>query len=313
VYQDFQNKKNLVIGDVMVDAFIETSLEKTSPEYADTPVLKIREKHIFLGGAANVAHNIKTLGAVPYLVGVVGNDANTSVFYSLLESNNIDKNFVIQSDITTTAKSRIFRDGVPVMRLDDETSGNYNPALNQQILDNVLSIIEKHIPDAIILQDYNKGVLNGTTIPLILQMAQQKNIPVFVDPKFANWNLYKNVRCFKPNKIEFEAIVQELSIPALPLEEQLLYVKNYLEAENIFVTLGNQGNIMIDNENNITASPIYQTIVNADVCGAGDSVIAMLCLSFLTNNTPAATARLANIAGYIACNQPFIHAVTFDG
>lgn len=292
----------------MLDKFIYTTFEKKSPEYKDTDVLKTINTNIYLGGAANVAHTIKNVEAVPILLGTIGNDVNATILVDLLKEVQINSNYLIKTENSTTTKSRIFKNNLPLVRIDEEIISNSDSKINEQIIKQCKQIIEEQKPDAIILQDYNKGVLNQFTIPNILKLAEENLIPVFVDPKFENLSLYQHCYCIKPNKIEFDAIVESLKIGEMSFEEQLTFIKQHLNAQSIFVTKGNEGISCIDNDI-IQNFPIHEQISNADVCGAGDSVIALICLSYLNKNSTIITAKLANIAGYIACSNKNVYAI----
>ena len=311
---NFEDKRILVIGDIILDKFVYAEYAKMSPEYTEVPVLNVEKCSVCLGGAANVASNIKTMGATPYLVGIVGQtyESEFKNIETLMKISSINTEYLVNTAFSTTVKTRIFNAGLPMCRLDRETEQESNDEINSEILNKVAEVIEQHQPHAIILQDYNKGVLNPNTIPNILNIAKINNIPVFVDPKYANWELYNKVDFFKPNAIEFDAMTHLLKIDELSIEEQLLYLKNYLQVENLFITLGKDGSISMNEQNKIHRQAIHQSIEKVDVCGAGDSVIAMLCLSNLSNNSMQAIAYLSNLAGYIACSHAHIYAVKFE-
>lgn len=311
---NFKDKRVLVIGDIILDKFVYAEYAKMSPEYTEVPILNVEKCSVCLGGAANVASNIKTMGATPYLVGIVGQtyESEFKNIETLMKISSINTEYLVNTAFSTTVKTRIFNAGLPMCRLDRETEQESNDEINSEILNKVAEVIEQHQPHAIILQDYNKGVLNPNTIPNILNIAKINNIPVFVDPKYANWELYNKVDFFKPNAIEFDAMTHLLKIDELSIEEQLLYLKNYLQVKNLFITQGKDGSISVNEQNKIHRQSIHKSIEKVDVCGAGDSVIAMLCLSTLSNNSMIEIAYLANLAGYIACSHAHIYTVKFE-
>ncbi|MBX7260837.1 MAG: hypothetical protein K1X26_04210, partial [Chitinophagales bacterium] len=257
---NFEDKRILVIGDIILDKFVYAEYAKMSPEYAEVPVLKVEKCSYCLGGAANVASNIKTMGATPYLVGIVGQtyEPEFKNIETLMKISSINTNYLVNTSISTIVKTRIFNAGLPMCRLDRETEQEPKDKVNIEILNKINEVIEQHQPHAIILQDYNKGVLNPDSIPKILHIAKINNIPVFVDPKYANWELYKKVDFFKPNAIEFDAMTHLLKIDELSIEEQLLYLKNYLQVENLFITLGKDGSISMNEQNKIHRQAIHQ-------------------------------------------------------
>ena len=301
----FENKRILIVGDIMLDEFVYTSSNRNSPEYKDTPVLNITEKKQYLGGAANVALNIKKLKAIPYLVGVVGEDDAAKTIYALLHQEDITNLYVHNNTRQhTTKKLRIFQNNQPAFRLDAEEQNEYPELVNHFILKNIQSAITNHKPHAIILQDYNKGVLNAAVIPEILSIAKQHNILIGVDPKFENWHLYKDVDLFKPNLQEFdfmsESEIENERVSDLEKKAKSLHQK--INFKNLLVTLGAEGNFIYDG-NKSQISNLKSQISNPDVCGAGDAVIAVASLALTCGFSLEQIAALSNTAGFIVCQN----------
>ncbi len=309
----FANKRILIIGDIMLDEFVETRFVKNSPEYAEMPILNIEHKKYFLGGAANVALNIKKLKAIPYLVGTVGDDNSSKIIYELLHQAAITNQYVFTNyQQKTTTKTRVFQDSKPIGRLDiDAQKSAINDVVNQFLLKNITDAIVNQKPHAVILQDYNKGVLNPFVIEQVLQLAKKHSLPICVDPKFDNWHLYQNVDLIKPNKLELFKYAEQLTNVPLTIQEIAQKLRQTNSVKNILVTLGAEGNYIL-NDSIDSFEQLSQIIENPDVCGAGDTVIAVATLALLIGTTLEEIADLANRAGYWVCTKKYIYPISLD-
>ncbi len=294
----------------MLDEFVYTTSNRKSPEHKDVPVLNIENKKQYLGGAANVALNIKKLKAIPYLVGTVGNDEAGQTIYNLLHKEDISNLYVHTNHRQkTTVKSRIFQDSQPIFRVDTEEINEYPELVNHFILKNIQSAITNHKPHVIILQDYNKGVLNALIIPEILALAKQHHLLVCVDPKFDNWHLYNEVDLFKPNEKELKVMSDELKVKDECLEKIAITLLQNINFKNLLVTLGAEGNFIFDG-NKSQILHLKSQIQNADVCGAGDTVIAVASLGLACGFTLEQIAELSNKAGFVVCQKEHVQPIT---
>ena len=316
----FKNKRILIVGDIMLDEFVYTTSNRNSPEYKNVPVLKISDKKQYLGGAANVALNIKKLHAIPYLVGTIGNDENGKTIEKLLHKENITNEYLhINSRQKTTVKTRIFKNDIPIGRIDEEENKPYDELVNQFILKQILDAITHHQPHVIILQDYNKGILNAATTPAIIALAKQHHLKICVDPKFENWDLYKEVDLFKPNLHEFmvmsESESENENESEIESENKLLNnavkLKEKINFKNLLVTLGADGNFIFDGEKHLF-SKLKSRISIPDVCGAGDTVIAVAALGIACNFSLEQIAELSNNAGFIVCQKENVQPVFWE-
>jgi rfaE bifunctional protein kinase chain/domain len=308
----FQNKRILVIGDIMLDEFLYTISTRHSPEYKNVPIYDVKEKHSYLGGAANVALNIKSLGAIPYLVGVMGSDVNGKKVGALLKDNDITQDYLFAfPDRNTTTKTRVINNNVPVLRIDDEVEDDLTELTYNFLLKKIGQCISNHKPHAILLQDYNKGVLNPYSIQQILSVAKEYHIPVCVDPKFKNWENYQDVELFKPNKNELKVISGELKVESENIETIAKQLQDKIHFKNLLVTLASEGNFIYSNSISQLSTTKSQ-IVNPDVCGAGDTVIAVATLGLVCGFSLEAIAELANKAGAIVCQKKNVQPVTLD-
>ena len=308
----FENKRVIVVGDIMLDEFLYTTSNRKSPEHPDVPVLHILEKKQYLGGAANVALNIKKLKAIPYLIGVVGDDDAGKTIYNFLHNEDLTNLYMHTNHRQkTTVKSRIFQDLKPVFRIDYEDVNEDLDLVNHFILKNIQTAITNHKPHVIILQDYNKGLLNAAIIPEILALAKKNNLLICVDPKFDNWNLYKEVDLFKPNLVELNVISEELLVKEESIENISKVLQQKINFKNLLVTLGDEGNFIFDG-NHSTFNTQHSTLQNPDVCGAGDSVIAVASLGLACGFSLEQIAELSNKAGFIVCEKENVQPVTIS-
>jgi rfaE bifunctional protein kinase chain/domain len=193
----FENIPVLVIGDVMIDAYLFGNVERISPE-APVPIVAVNKKENRLGGAANVALNLVALGAKPILCSVIGNDLEANDLLNLLQENKIDASGIIKSnDRITTTKTRIISQNHQMIRIDNEDATNINHAQTLLLIDKIKELLP--LAKIVIFEDYDKGVITEKLIDEISKAANDLGIPTVVDPKKRNFGFYKNVTLFKPN------------------------------------------------------------------------------------------------------------------
>ncbi len=294
------NHKIAVIGDMMLDGYYWGDVSRVSPE-APVPVVEIEKEFFRFGGAANVALNIKKLGGNAIPIGIIGNDSDGKIFSKLLKNENIDDSGIfIDHTRPTTTKTRVIADKQHVVRIDKE-SKNY---IGNKFEKRILNFLQKNISSvsAIILQDYNKGVLTEFLIDEIIKLANENKKIITVDPKFINFKNYKNVTVFKPNRKETENILgiriqsdNDISIAG----NNLL---NMLNAKYILLTLGDKGLTLFEKGKSEIKIPTKARKV-ADVSGAGDTVISTLTLALSCGATIEESAYIANYAAGIVCGE----------
>lgn len=295
----------MVIGDVMVDAYLYGQVERISPE-APVPVVSLTRRVNMLGGAANVALNIKALGATPLLYSVTGNDLKGREFLELMQNEDLSTLGIIESpERITTTKFRIIGNKNQILRVDEEVTGDLNPELENLLLESIRQAIEDQAVHVIIFQDYNKGVITKNIIEEVIEMAAAKNIPVAVDPKKKNFETYKGVQLFKPNLKELrEGLKTDFPLSdKTALTESIAYLQERGQHEMVMVTLGDEGMIVrykVDGHHLMHSQPAYVRTVS-DVSGAGDTVISVAALCLASGIEPALMAFLANLAGGIVC------------
>jgi D-glycero-beta-D-manno-heptose-7-phosphate kinase len=298
-----------VVGDVMLDRYIWGGVSRISPE-APVPVVDVDHESDHPGGASNVALNIRSLGAIPVMFGVVGQDANAGALRELFKRANIMTDFLIEDTTRpTTVKTRVIAGSQHVVRIDYEQRAQIHPDSQRRLLDK----LENHLPSIslIILQDYNKGVIGADMISRITVMAAERGIPVLVDPKFNNFFEYRGVAVFKPNRKESE---DALKMRLHDEKSFTLAAKTMMErlgCENVLLTLGEMGMLLLERSGDVTRVPTKARKV-ADVSGAGDTVIATLGTMLASGATITEAALLANFAGGLVCEEVGIVPVDRD-
>jgi rfaE bifunctional protein kinase chain/domain len=307
VFDKFNSLNILIIGDVMIDAYWWGGVNRISPE-APVPVCAVNDKESRLGGAANVALNIAAMGANPILCSVVGEDYQGHQLCELMKKQNMDTNgIVFSSNRPTTVKTRIIGNKTQMLRIDEETDVNISLSEEKIFLDKIESIINTEKINAIIFQDYDKGVITEGVITKIIEIAKRKNIPVTVDPKKRNFTAYKNVDLFKPNlkelkeglKIDFDNVDKDVLVEA----SLLLHYKQKID--KVFITLSERGVFMMDftkKEAEITMLPACLRKIS-DVSGAGDTVISLATLCLALGLDSQTIANVSNFAGGLVCES----------
>lgn len=305
---DAKGKKIAVIGDVMLDRFFWGKVSRVSPE-APVPVVDIENETFHLGGAANVANNLKSLGLNPILFGVIGKDSSGEKFIEISNKMGINPSGLYKDDSRpTTVKTRVMGNNQHIVRLDREVrtkiSGQAEAAILQSLND------EKDIV-GIIFGDYDKGTISESLITEVIVKAKMNGIPVYVDPKFENFFFYKGVTFFKPNKKEASAALSM----EIRNEEDILSagakLLKLLNAQNVLLTLGSKGMFMFESNGETHSVPTVARFVS-DVSGAGDTAIATLAAAIAGGANPGEAAIIANYASGAVCEIPGIVPVTVE-
>jgi len=299
----FSSCNILIVGDVMVDTYLWGSVSRISPE-APVPVVTSMKTESRMGGAANVALNVHSLGARPVICSIIGNDDAGKIFRSLLKKAGIDDNTVLASpERITTVKTRVIAGHQHLLRIDNETEQYLSQALEEKLNENIKAIIDSTKIDAIIFQDYDKGIITPGLIDFIIQLAQKKGIPTLVDPKKRNFKHYHHATLFKPN---FKELTEGLNlhidkndIDAIGEAAKKLREKQSFEA--VLVTLSENGMLITDNHNYHIVPAIKREV--ADVSGAGDTVIAMASLCLACGIDAVSMAELSNLAAGLVCEK----------
>lgn len=289
----FKGKKVAVVGDLMVDRYYWGTVGRISPE-APVPVVEVIEEQARLGGAANVANNIQTLGGEPILVGLIGNDHPGQMFVEILKERNLSsKGIVVDASRPTTIKTRVIAHAQHVVRIDNESKAECPDHIRHLIVDAVKYNI--HELDAIIIEDYNKGVVTKDVIHELIAVARKYHKIITVDPKLNNFMEYKGVTVFKPNRREVEEAIGGRLKTQEDVERAGRHLLNALEAENVLITRGEEGMTLFEANGEITNVPTQASNVQ-DVSGAGDTVVSTLTMSLASGGSIRESATLANCA-----------------
>lgn len=302
-FNAFAKKKVIIIGDVMIDTYLNGSVNRISPE-APVPIVQFKSREHRLGGAANVALNIKALGAQPYICSVVGKDEEGELFERLINDSSLSSWGVLNADDRiTTVKTRVIGNNQQLLRVDNEQTDPINSLTEFALIERVKEIADKEEIDAIIFEDYNKGVLTENVIRSVIEFANSKGIITTVDPKKENFFAYSDVTLFKPNLKELkEGVNRQFEMEQRDLFlEAVGILKEKLNPKYTFITLSEYGVYMNDAEEDHFIPAHLRSI--ADVSGAGDTVISVATLC-LTCNLPAKNvAEIANLAGGLVCEK----------
>ncbi|MDC1067699.1 D-glycero-beta-D-manno-heptose-7-phosphate kinase [Candidatus Kapabacteria bacterium] len=304
----FANKKIAVVGDLMLDRYFWGRVTRVSPE-APVPVVDLKDESYHLGGAANVSANLRSLGLNVIQCGLIGKDEMGYKLVSLSEKLGIDCKGIFADDTRpTTVKTRVFGNNQQIVRLDTENTEIVDNAGERHIL-NILHT-EKNI-DGVVFADYDKGVLTDIMIREVITECRNRDIPVFVDPKYDNFYDYSKVNLFKPNRAEAEL---SLNYPINSDESVRKAGKdllNKLRCDNVLLTLGSQGMMLFESNSDVLSVPTKARNV-ADVSGAGDTVIATFCAIIAAGGSAKEAATIANIAAGIVCGKAGVVSVTLD-
>ncbi len=303
LFEKFRNQKVLVIGDVMIDTYLWGNVARVSPE-APVPIVSGVIEENRLGGAANVALNIRAMGAVPILCSVIGEDHRGQLFLELLEEQNLsDLGLVMDEDRVTTQKTRVISGNQHLLRVDEEMDMFIPSKVQENFLGLIADLLESGGIDAMILQDYDKGVLAPEIIAQLIKKAEKVSVPVLVDPKFRSFHLYRNVKLFKPN---FKELKQGLNLDLKKhdtekLAEAVIKFQQEQEIDTFLVTLSEQGILTSRDGSYVHLPAVVRDI--ADVSGAGDTVISLAALCLIAGLEAPEIAALSNLAGGQVCEK----------
>lgn len=304
--------KVFVVGDVMLDAYEIGSVQRISPE-APVPVLSVEKNEIRLGGAANVALNTVALQAETHLFSVIGSNRKGKKLIELLADAGVNHQGVIQSNNrTTTVKTRLIAGNQQLLRVDEEDTSDLTETEEAQLLAQLTAAFEKHQPQVLILEDYNKGVLTKSVISACIGLAKKYHCKVTVDPKKANFFEYKAVDLFKPNLKELaEALQQKVDASSnSSVQQALQQLNSELKAVCIMVTLSAHGAAILQQDAFSKVAAHVRKI--ADVSGAGDTVIAVASLALAQNLSATQICELSNLAGGLVCEYPSVVPINKD-
>lgn len=295
-----------IIGDAMLDVYLRGDVDRVSPE-APVPVVRIRDKELALGGAANVAQNVAAIGASCTLVCAIGQDAEGQVIASMLREIGADARSLVTVARRTTTKTRVIARAQQIVRFDEEEDVDITGDEIVRLIDSAITAIDS--ADAVVLEDYNKGVLTPALITPAIENARRREIPVVVDPKYRNFFAYRGATIFKPNRRELESALGAAFDVENP--ESLPDWFHKLGVDHLLLTLGEAGMALLAADGEVGRVPTTAREVY-DVVGAGDTVTAYLATMLACGATPAEAAVIANFAAGVEVAKLGAATVSID-
>ncbi len=312
IFSGFSGLNVLVIGDIMIDAYLWGKVDRISPE-APIPVVSITKKEYRLGGAANVALNLKALGANPIICATYGTDEYGTSLAKLFDDNQLTKDGLVQiAEKPTTVKTRVISAGQHMLRIDEELDTDINVPTEERVLQVLANLMNKQQIHVIIFEDYNKGLLTETVITEAIALAKEKGIPTAVDPKKKNFLSYRNVDLFKPNLKELREGLK-MDIDKANFEQVALAVEKLHDkiGQRIsFITLSEHG-VFLKSTEFEGIIPAHKREI-ADVSGAGDTVISVAALCLALKTPHHVLAQLSNLAGGLVCEEVGVVPITIE-
>lgn len=310
LFEKMNGLRVLVVGDIMADAYVRGKVDRISPE-APVPILHARHHELRPGGAANVALNLRAMGAQVDMCALLGRDEKGRALITMLESEGIGTSgIVFSAKRPSTIKTRIIAGSQHLLRIDEEDDSPTYPDEQKQLLEKAFQLCDA--ADALLFEDYDKGTIFPELIEALISRATAKGIPVTVDPKKRNFMHYRGASLFKPNLKELR---DGLKIEADPSKEGEVLnacreLTKALQLQGVLLTLSEFGMAMFRNGffEHIPAQP--RDI--ADVSGAGDTVISVATLCLAAGAPESLTLFLSNLAGGQVCEYSGVVPVKKD-
>lgn len=301
ILNKFAGLNVLVVGDVMIDAYYFGKVNRISPE-APVPVVAVDSKENRLGGAANVAMNLVSLGAKPIVCSVIGTEKEGDDLVALFEANGVNTSGIIRSsNRVTTVKTRVIAQQTQMLRIDHEQTTPLSPEDSEALVKEIKELLKT--ASVLIFEDYDKGVLTQENIEAITTHAIANGVPVVVDPKKRNFNAYQNAFLFKPNLNELRDGLNKEIDPQdrEAFEKAIAGFMQQMNIRNVMITMSERG-VMITDGKQFDYIPAHFRKI-ADVSGAGDTVISVAALSVANKWDNRRIAEFSNLAGGLVCEE----------
>lgn len=290
--------KVAVVGDLMLDRYLWGRVTRISPE-APVPVVNVDRTSHCLGGSANVVGNLRSLGAEPIPVGVTGQDGEGETLCRLFAEAGVEtRGILVDPDRPTTVKTRVIAHDQHVVRVDSEHTGPLSPALADALVELVEGL--EHL-DALVFQDYDKGVLGAAVIERLRGHCRRRGILTAVDPKFRHFHVYGAVDLFKPNEKELCEALGAAPVDDRELDRLAEGFRRQAGIGELVLTRGGKGMVSYREGAIVRTPALSRTIV--DVSGAGDTVIAALVLARLQGVDAAEAGAFASLCAAVACSE----------
>ena len=296
----------LVIGDVMLDAYLIGQVNRISPE-APVPVVDVHQRDKRLGGAANVAKNLVALGAHVQVAAAIGDDPAGKEIHRLLQAKGIGTSPLVNvPNRPTTVKTRVISNGQQLLRVDEEQASELEEPWTTELVTRCQEIIANERIDVVIFEDYDKGTLTPSVIEAVLALCREKGIKTTVDPKFRNFGRYRHVDLFKPNLKEMrEGLAMAIHKDSdASLANAVERMHDQLGSSISMVTLSERGVCFYapDHSQDFQRIPAFEREIT-DVSGAGDAVIAVASVLLALDVPIWQIAAVANLAGGLVCEK----------
>src|SRR6201991_320666 len=300
--QDIARRTVLCIGDIMLDEFVYGEVSRISPE-APAPVITAQRSEIHIGGAGNVARNVASLGALCIFVGLVGDDdAGKRLAAALAEHAAIESVLVRDPSRPTTRKVRFVSEhfSTHMLRADWELTLPASPEIEQRLIDAILPLIPR--ADIVLLSDYAKGVLTARVIRNIIDAAKKLSKRVIVDPKSANFAIYRGASLLTPNRKEFAEATRSRADSDQTIADAARDAMILADCEAVLVTQSEDGMTLVPRNGDAVHVPAHPVKVR-DVSGAGDTVVAALALALAADADWEAALRIASAAAAVSVGK----------
>lgn len=303
------NSSILILGDIMLDEYLFGSVNRISPE-APVPVVEVTSDKCLLGGAANVAANIKKLGDNPLLLGTVGEDEASIKLSQLLKSRQISNEWLVNDNSRqTTMKTRVIANNQQIVRTDRENTHELNNEIEKIVINKFNSAVET--ARAVIISDYGKGVISLSLLNQVIEVCLEKDIFVAVDPKETHFHNYRKVSLITPNHHEAGFAYGKRIKNETDLYEVGNGLIDRLQAKSILITRGADGMSLFQNGDSPTHIPTFARQVY-DVTGAGDTVIATFVSAVCAGADMVEAAIVANAGAGITVGKVGTASVTAE-
>ncbi len=304
IIERFCRLRVIVIGDIMLDRYIRGEVKRISPE-APVPVLKVSEERLLPGGAANVARNLKSLGASVKLFGVTGEDIEGKELLELIKQEGIDtRNIIVDPERPTTTKTRLIAESQQITRVDREEVKPIPDRVMDKLITAISESFKKDKPHGVIISDYGKGVIRKELSQAVIQLARRNEVFVAVDPKGKDFSKYRGTNAITPNQRETEEVCGFPIKDESDLKRAVEILVKQTETDGILITRGKQGIsfYVVGNESQVKTIPSDAKEV-FDVTGAGDTVVSTFTLAYLSSGSWEDSVKIANTAAGIVVGR----------
>jgi len=300
VINGFNSTKILAIGDLMVDHYVYGTVTRISPE-APVPVIKVETESYKLGGAANAINNIKSLGGDVEAIGVIGIDDTGRILLNLLNEKSIDtEGIILCGNRSTTVKTRIIGNDQQIVRIDTESKKPLDTETTQQILKNIKDEIKNF--NAILISDYDKGMITHYLLDKLIPMARSSNIPIIVEPKVENLLNYKNTTVVVSDLTELSQASSIKPINETSIRNMGQWLLTHLDCNGVLITRGKKGISLFEKDKVVKHFPgAVKEMYN--VTGVKDVITSVMALALANGSDMSTAAEIASVASTLAAGK----------